>query len=194
MKVIRAIYIFAILAFCGSLCSCGESSDVLYSSEHIGIYDTVTRQYIDIGDSKDKVNKILGYGTEVKGYYNNYQTKEYIEFDTPHYEYGNVLTIIYDNNIISSIDIHYYLGKIEDGYDNRFELSDGTNRFTVKEDISNKYPSAYIDGFEDFHIFLYKKNNNVFITDNKHNAGYEIKIIYDIQNELAGYEIAELKE
>ena len=187
MKVIKTICIFVLLISCGWLCSCGKTS------KHIGIYDTVTQRYIDIGDSKDEVNEILGYGTEVKGYYNNYQTQDYVEYDAPHYNYGNVLTIVYDDDKVNHIDVHYYLGKIEDGYENRFELSDGTNSLTSKDNISNKYPSAYIDDFEDFHIFLYKKNNKVFITDER-SGEYEIEIAYDLQDELSGYEITKINE
>ena len=193
MKVIKTICIFVLLISCGWLCSCGKTSDTQYASKHIGIYDTVTQRYIDIGDSKDEVNEILGYGTEVKGYYNNYQTQDYVEYDAPHYNYGNVLTIVYDDDKVNHIDVHYYLGKIEDGYENRFELSDGTNSLTSKDNISNKYPSAYIDDFEDFHIFLYKKNNKVFITDER-SGEYEIEIAYDLQDELSGYEITKINE
>ena len=194
MKVIKTMYIFILLISCGWLCSCDKTSDTQYASEHIGIYDTVTQQYIDIGDSKDKVNEILGRGTEVKGYYNDYQNRDYVEYDAPHYDYGNVLTIVYDNDKVSHIDIHYYLGEIEDGYENRFELPDGTNSLASKDNISDKYPSAYIDDFEDFHIFLYKKNNKVFIADERGSAECEIKIAYDLQDKLSGYEIAKINE
>lgn len=77
MRKIYIISIISMIIFC--LCSCGNSKEVRYNA----IYDTQTKQYISLSDTKEQVETILGEGSG--------------QNNGP-YGYNNGLTIWYDDN------------------------------------------------------------------------------------------------
>lgn len=65
MKKLSIISVMLVLLCC--LCSCG-GNDVRYDA----VYDTVTKQYIALGDTQEQVEAILGKGEKANTLYINY--------------------------------------------------------------------------------------------------------------------------
>lgn len=78
MKKLYIISVISVIMLC--LCSCGNSKEVRYNA----IYDTQTKQYISLSDTKEQVETILGEGSG--------------QNNGP-YGYNNGLTIWYDNDL-----------------------------------------------------------------------------------------------
>ena len=110
----------------------GCSSSNKYPYEHIGIYDTKTKQYIDIGDSKSKIDKVLGTGRKNT---NNF------------YEYDDVLSIYYDDNDkVHYISINFDIFSDDDEINERYTLADGTNYTSTVTDFINNYNGYVYNG------------------------------------------------
>lgn len=77
MKKLYIISVISVIMLC--LCSCGNNKEVRYNA----IYDTQTKQYISLSDTKEQVETILGEGSG--------------QNNGP-YGYNNGLTIWYDDN------------------------------------------------------------------------------------------------
>lgn len=59
----KKIIIFAVTSvLLVTICGCSNTSKK-YPYEHVGFYDTKTRQYIDINSDKSNIDKILGKGS-----------------------------------------------------------------------------------------------------------------------------------
>lgn len=135
------------------LASCDKT--IKYPYKHLGLYDTKTQQYIEIGDSKDKIDKIFGNeGTSYTGFYSN------------HYKYNGDIVIAYDRNnqvegINFSFDKSIYDVSTEDK--KRYEMPDGINMASTVTEFINKYEYVY-EGV-DLYIFLEKRKNDIILLD-----------------------------
>ena len=110
----------------------GCSSSNKYPYEHIGIYDTKTKQYIDIGDSKSKIDNVLGTGRK--------NTNDF-------YEYDDVLSIYYDDNDkVHYISIRFDIFSDDDEINERYTLADGTNYTSTVTDFINNYNGYVYNG------------------------------------------------
>ena len=133
-----------------SCTGCGNKKEK-YPYEHIGIYDTKTQQYIDIGDSKNKVDKILGLCSE-----NEYGS----------YDYDDILSIRFDDdNKVEHISV-YFDWFPDEGENERYTLADGTNYNSTVTEFINKYNHVYEgDRFSDddhaISVILQNKNNKI---------------------------------
>ena len=77
--------ILFVIISCFLLVSCNFSSNSLkkYPYDYIGFYDNVTRQYISLGDTKEKTEKILGDNSNLDVYYGDDDTIQMICFFNP---------------------------------------------------------------------------------------------------------------
>lgn len=122
--ILMALFMFVTVTGCGK-----ENKLENYQYEHVGIYDTEARQNIDIGDNKERIEKILGHGTK--------------DDDSNHYSYSDNLSINYDdNNNAERISITF--GLKSKGDLTRYTLSDGTCYTSTVTDFIDKYPYVYI--------------------------------------------------
>ncbi len=176
-----------------SVAGCG-SSESKYEYEHIGIYDTKTEQYVDIGDSKDKVDRILGTGTEGTTF-SNYTN------------YADDLTIGYDDaHNVESLSVNYDPEDGETG--ERYALSDGFGYTDTVTDFIEKYPYVYsCDIFQNGQpgknvcVIVQKTENNYCILSkeklmemSENNIStetlYRIQVDYDSYDSLLGVGIS----
>lgn len=125
MKKIATTSLICIMASLITSCS----SATKYPYEHIGIYDTKTKQYIDIGDSKESVDKRLGYGSK--------------DGDTSYYDYDDILSIRFDDDCnVEHIKI-WFDWFPEEGQNERYTLADGTDYNTTITEFIDKYKHVY---------------------------------------------------
>lgn len=125
-KFIAILSVFAIML---SVSACGGKAK--YQFKNVGIYDTSTRQYVEIGDSKKEVEKILGSG----------------EVDGSFYDYDDDITISYDENEnVNYISVYY------DSFDfynreneYRYELPGGIGKTSSVTDFIELFPHVYVD-------------------------------------------------
>ncbi len=147
-RSILVVFIFSILFI--TACSTSEK----YPYEHVGIYDTKTKQYIDIGDSKDKVDKILGPGTKDGNSY---------------YDYDDILSMRFDDNDnVESIHI-YFDWFPDEGENERYALADGTDYNTTITEFISKYKHVYEGAFilpdSAVSVILQNKNGKLILPD-----------------------------
>lgn len=147
MKKISILILSILILFVISGCD----NSIKYPYEHIGIYDTKTQQNIDIGDSKDKVDRILG--SCKKDEYN-------------YYNYADNLSIHYNNNNeVDFISTSFY--DFSNEYNNeRYTLADGTNYKSTVTDFINKYDYVYECEYEhspynNVCVLLKNENNKI---------------------------------
>lgn len=130
----------------------GCSSNKKYPYEHIGIYDTKTQQYIDIGDSKNKVDKILG---------------PCIKDENDYYDYDDILSIRFDdNNNVEHIRI-FFDWFPDEGENERYTLADGTSYNSTITEFVDKYDRVYEGAFilpdTSVSVILQNKNNKIVL-------------------------------
>lgn len=142
MKKLLLSSILAIFMVAVSGCESAE----IYPHDYIGVYDTKTRQQIEIGMSKEDVEKILGRAEneeeaedESKIGYGYYDYVDYT-YDEDGESYENSITIKYnDDNEIERIRIlnHY------DDNTTRYELPGGINCESIVTDFTDLYTNIY---------------------------------------------------
>lgn len=108
---------------------------------HCGIYDTKTKNYIDIGDSREDIEKIVGNGKKEDKYSSSY------------YEYSDNLDIRYDKyDKAEYIYVNYFSFTGDTG---RYTLFDGSGEDTDESEFARKHSYPYKTGLDNV-IFLRK--------------------------------------
>lgn len=126
MKKIFSILIIVIL-FCTGCSHFTDNSK--YPFDYLGIYDTLTKQYINIGDPKEHIDEVLGYGKQ------NNKSDYY-------YDYVNMLRVVYDKPPTDALGIN--IGVVDDNVDSsRFEIPGEINTNSTLTDFLEKYPYTY---------------------------------------------------
>lgn len=151
----------------------GCESAEIYPHDYIGVYDTKTRQQIEIGMSKEDVEKILGRAENEEeaedeskigyGYY------DYVDDESDAY----TLIIRYDeNNNVDNIQyrndgvIFYGLSPSDKEYTSeRYELPDDIGFTSIVTDFIELYDNVYNTNKNAISMFLQKKNDNYVTLD-----------------------------
>lgn len=194
------------LLFCTG-CSTVEDNSK-YPFDYLGVYDTLTRQYIELGDQKEHIDKVLGAGKSASNIDIRYR---YVE---------NTIEIAYDEtegtptkNRARYINLNkLYIDK------SRFEIPGKINYNSTVTDFIEKYPYAYsYDSvlFEGIKTFVKKTGDKYSFVDKSElekifsgplNEGrrsksdefnsvqiYEIRINYASYSEITDITISEVR-
>lgn len=124
----KIIIILSALSLPAALASCSSSAPTAeYPYDFVGLYDDITRQHIEIGDSKHKVEKIFG-SSEHSG--NSYV-----------FQYDDALSISYDDD--NNVDWIKVFHSSRDNDHNRYELPNGINTESIVTDLTDSFPYVY---------------------------------------------------
>lgn len=133
------------------LSACSSATE--YPYDFVGIYDSKTRQYINMGDSQDKVEEILGRGTQS---------------DSSTTEYDDRLSIGYDDN--NNIEYIRILTSYNYQKSNptRYELPNNINCESIVTDFIDSFPYVYESGDRTGYLVTFvEKRNDKFISLSK---------------------------
>lgn len=205
MKKIFSILIIMVF-FCTGCSHLADNSK--YPFDYFGIYDTLTRQYINIGDQKEHIDKILGAGESASNMDIRYR---YVK---------NTIEIAYDeteetstNNRARYINLNrLFIDK------SRFEIPGEINYNSTVTDFIEKYPYVYSYNsvlFEGIKTFVKKTGDEYRFVDKselekifsgpisegrklksdkfKSVQIYEIRINYASYSEITDITIAEVR-
>lgn len=182
MKHILIILFSITLTF--SVSGCANTAEK-YPYNYIGFYDTVTRQYINLGDNKLQIEKILGNG--IKG-------NSSLFYDS--YNYDDCLSILYDkNNTVELIRVYNDLFP-HDGNSSRYEFPGGTKVESVVTDFMDLYEHVYeIDGHgcNAICVFIEHTDKGDYILDKNelveiYNKERDFGTIYEFSVEYYSYD------
>lgn len=169
-----------ILLTLGILLVAGCSSSEKYPYDYVGVYDSITRQYINMGDTRDNVEKILGVGVE----------------DNDFVDYNDSLTIRYDdNNEVEYIKIFDSWADSDDSPE-RYKFPNDITIESVVADFIDSFPYVYETKFSSVVTYV-EKNDNGYIVLSKEDlcnkwknpdSSNPYEQVYEIAADYASYE------
>ncbi len=187
-KIILVLIVFLFLCT-----GCSSATNIAkYPYNDFGFYDTKTRQYINIGDSKDKIDKILGY-------------EKINKYDC--YVYDRSLYIYYDNDNNAERIYYHKPSTFSKDSNIRYELSGGINCNSVVTDFIDLYKHVYYSndyGIDNVTIFVEKTDKGNFILNKdelikiqnrarEHGEIYELTVMYNAYDDIDTLEVKKIK-